>query len=237
MASVSFMGRGAGLGGAAAGEVEPAVGGIGQHLERRIAKRVRLDHRIHGAGLEGGVGALLRTGGDPGHRLVDADDPRQAHRAAPARQDAELGFRQADLCRAGHDPEVAGQADLEAAAHGVAVDRHHARKGQGLEAVEIGIVGAGKAGDVVGPGAEELREFGNVGADDEHRLARGYQQPAQALLGLQRIEGRGEVGDGGLVELVDRLAGEIEAQLGKVAIEASHGKRVTLVDHGEVLLL
>ena len=101
---------------------------------------------------------------------------------------------------------------------------------------DSGIV-ARVAGDVVGAGAEQLRELGDVGADDEHRLARGHQQPAQALLGLEGVEGRGEVGDGGLVELVDRLAGEIEAQLGEAAIEASHGKRVTLVDHGEVLLL
>src|SRR3546814_1623394 len=67
-----------------------------------------------------------------------ADQPRQAHAAAPAGIDAQLHFRQADprgrVVR-GH-AVVAGQRDLGAAAHAEAVDRGHggaAQLGQTLE--------------------------------------------------------------------------------------------------------
>jgi hypothetical protein len=101
--------------------------------------------RVDGAGLERRLGALVLARGHPHHRLVDTDDARQAYRAAPARQDAKLGFRQADLRRRAHDAQVAGETDFQAAAHGKAVDHGDGGVGQLLQAVEVAVVVAGKA--------------------------------------------------------------------------------------------
>jgi uncharacterized protein YkvS len=69
-------------------------------------------------------------------------------------------------------------------------------------------------------GAEQLREFRDVSADDEHALAAGDQQAAHVLLRLDRVQCLGQALDGGAVELVDGLALEVELQLENPAFVA-----------------
>src|SRR5262249_7190217 len=68
-------------------------------------------------------------------RLVD--EPREALRAAGAREHAERHLGQPDLARAApRDAEVGGHRDLEPAPHRVAIERRDHQLGRVLEAVE-----------------------------------------------------------------------------------------------------
>ena len=66
----------------------------------------------------------------------EADHPREARRAAPGRQDAELDLRKADLRlrRVGREPPVHRERRLAAAAHAGAVDRGDRRDTAGSRA-------------------------------------------------------------------------------------------------------
>ena len=100
---------------------------------------------------------------------------RRPLRAARAGHEPEIGFRQADLAFAlARDADVAGERDLEAAAHGVTVERGDDELRRLLEAIERfvgvkakvvleGLVDLGKHLDV-GTGAEET--IAVAGQDD-----------------------------------------------------------------------
>ena len=92
-------------------------------------------------------------------RRSDADQARQALRAAGARQQAELHFGQADLGRGHRDAVVAAQRHLEPAAERRAVDRGDHRLGRVLD--RSSQLGQRSAID------RRLAEFGDVGAGDE----------------------------------------------------------------------
>src|SRR5574337_2059583 len=64
---------------------------------------------------------------DDFERLLDADEPRQALRAASAGNEAELDLRQAALRRRDSDAVVRGQRDLEPAAERGPVQRRDDR--------------------------------------------------------------------------------------------------------------
>ncbi len=114
-------------------------------------------------------------------RVRRRHQPRHALRAASAGKEPDLDFRQADpgLVRVGDDPVMAGERELEAAAHADAVDRRRDRLAAGLEAAvdEIELLrlidegahrrllafGLGAAGEFVAGGLEH-REIGAADA-------------------------------------------------------------------------
>ena len=65
-----------------------------------------------------------------------SDQPRQALRAAVARNDAELDFRLAELRVLGREPDGAGHRQFAAAAEGEAVDGRNDRLAEVLDEVE-----------------------------------------------------------------------------------------------------
>ena len=78
-------------------------------------------------------------------RGLHADHARQALRAAGARQQAELHFRQRDLRARQRHAVVAAQRQLQAAAHAHAVDRGDHRLGRPSSACGSGCAGSARA--------------------------------------------------------------------------------------------
>jgi hypothetical protein len=66
-----------------------------------------------------------------------------------------------------------------------------------------------------------LHELGDVGADHEAVLAAGDEQAAHSWLSADDAQRRSELGERNFVELVDRVALEVEPQLGDPSVE--HG--------------
>jgi hypothetical protein len=232
--------------GAAAGELElllvprrdrvalgldPGLGGLDL-----LAGRHDFMHDLVGQGL-GRLHRLafqqVRRGGHHAHQA------RQALGAAGARQQADLGFRQGqlDLRVVGHHAIVAGQGDLEPAAHGQAVDGRGHRLAAGFQGAErlvqrkAGFEGGlqaffarTRAGQTAG-----AAQFTQVSAGAEAgRLARGDHR---ALDGGVRLDGFHHLADflddrGG--QGVHRPAGHVEGDQGHAVgidldLEVFHG--------------
>ena len=105
-------------------------------------------------------------GGDHLQRLLDADDARQALRAAGARQQAELHLGQAELRRRHGDAVMAAERHLEPAAERRAVDRRDHRLGRMSRSMST----SSRRPRL----ARRLAELGDVGAAGE-QLARAGQ--------------------------------------------------------------
>ena len=95
MASVSFRGRGPCLRARRLCIVQTAIDGAVQCGQGDVAQLLGPGDGIHRAGLERVGGSFVGAGGHPHDGLIHTDDARQAHRAAPAGQNTQLGFRQA----------------------------------------------------------------------------------------------------------------------------------------------
>ena len=81
------------------------------------------------------LGRDVAAGQHHAHRLLERDHARQALHAAGAGGQADLGLGQGEGRLVGGDDDVAGERDLEAAAHGDAVDRGDHRL---VEVVAVG---------------------------------------------------------------------------------------------------
>jgi len=116
----------------------------------------------------------------------------QLGRAAPGREDAELRLRQTDrrFRRIGHHPVIARERQLAAAAEACAVDRGDGRLRQFREAVERLLAEA----DVLLAlfGRCDLREFRDIGAGDEDRLARGDDDALDVGGAFELVDDAGE---------------------------------------------
>ncbi len=189
------------------------------------------DHGVDGADLQGVLGLVFLARGDPLDGVIAADQARQADGAAEARVDAQLDFRQADLGGRAHHAEVRGQAHLQAAAEGDAVDRGNGGYVQVFEVAED-LVGFEVARHqfLVGQ-LEVVNELGDVGTNDEHVLAAGHDHALDRCIGLDRIDCRTQLTEGETVELVDGLALEIEIQLDDAALKRLNRDGFTLVNH------
>jgi hypothetical protein len=78
---------------------------------------------------------------------------------------------------------------------------------------------------------EVSQELGDVGAHAEDVLAARQQHAAQALLRAQVRDSRLERGERHGVELVDRLARQVEPQLGQTVRQRQHLEGLTGVAH------
>jgi hypothetical protein len=220
-----------GLLGAARLPVVLAVDGLLHQLVGRILEFLRRHHAVHRADLEGSLGLLRLTRGDPLDGIVRADQARQAHRAAKARVDPQLDLGQPHLGLGAHHPVVGGQAHLEPAAQRNAVDGGHRRERQILHRVED-LVGVQRPlGDFFFGELEVLAELGDVGADDESILGAGDDQPLDAGVLADRLGGLTQLRDRAQVKLVDGVFFAVKAQLGDAAAMLAHADGLPLI-HG-----
>ena len=125
---------------------------------RRFPQLSLLGELVDDAPFLGFARAKRRSGQNDVQRLLGPDEARQALRAAGARDDAELDFRQAAFRRRDGDAVMRRQRNFEPAAERRAVDRGDDRLRRVFHRVER-LVEAGRGG--------RLAEFGNVGAGDE----------------------------------------------------------------------
>ena len=149
--------------------------------------------------------------------------PRHALRAARAGKEPDLDFRQADarLVRVGDDPIMAGERELEAAAHADAVDRRRHRLAAGLEPAER----HRQLADAVDEGAHRrflalrlcaAREFvacglehRQIGAAGEAVLAGGDDRALDRGVGRDLVDDLAHLGDDFGVDDVHRAAGHV----------------------------
>ena len=228
---------------AARAPVELPVGRLLQHHQRRLAQVGGRGHRVDGSGLQRLLRAVLLAAGDPLDGDVGAGDARQAHGAAPAREDAELGLGQADLGLGRHHAVARGEAQLEAAAESDAVDRGDARRLEVLEHREDLLPVAQEAGDLLFAALEQRHELGDVGADDEDVLAARDQHAARRPLArAARRRPRQQAGERllqlakrRLVQLVDGVFLEIETQFDETAVEGKDLHGLSFEGHGSLL--
>ena len=166
-------------------------------------------------------------------RPPQADDARQPLRAAPAGQQTEPHFGQAELrVRPVEDEAViAGQGKLETPAETGAVDRGQSRHGQRGELVEealaLGRQGLGRGG--VG----DFEEAVQVGAGEEAgRLAAADDEQRQPGLRGDGVEGGVEVGQHPAGDDVVRLAGHVDLEEGAAVAVLLDRDGFGLEEHG-----
>jgi hypothetical protein len=169
-------------------------------------------------------------------RAFDADDARQALRAARARQDAELHLGQADLGARERDAVMTGQRELEAATERHALDRGDDRLRRvvehRVEAPDVRParhVGAGEFLDV-GAGAE-----GAVRADEHHGFGGGVGQ--RALDGRDQVDAQAaaQAVDGRILEGQDghrALQGIVDVSHRSTSV-LPHSRMIAAVQHSQ----
>jgi len=169
---------------------------LGRHLQRPGQRIVgQLVDQADGVGLLAGEGQAAQ---DDLQGLCLAHHARQTLRAAAAREDADASLGQADGGDVGQgDPQVASQAELEAAAHAEAVDGGHHRLrsledlvDQGEETVFRPACGlAGRRRRVPG-GVAHVGELAHVVvADEDVGEAAGDDHTAHGGVGGEWAEG------------------------------------------------
>ncbi len=162
---------------------QPGVGGPGRRalLERArgagqgqrhggVEHHRRRHHLVDQADAARGRGRQGAASQHHVHRRRCAHQLRQSRTAAPAREDAQLGLRQADAGAAviGGHAVAAGQRQLGAATQAVAVDGRHGRAGQLGQLLVSGL--ATTDGVVDGAAAVELLELLQVRTGNEAGL-------------------------------------------------------------------
>ena len=215
--------------------VELAVRRVAQHAERRIAQIAGRRDRVHRARLERVRRRPLLPARDPLDRGVGPAQARQPDRPAPAREEPELRLRQAHLRRLRHRAVARGETQLEAASDADTIDRGHARSVQILERREDRIGLEDPAGQVGFALLEVRQELRDVGTHAEGVLAARQQDPAEALPRAQLVDSGLERGQRHRVELVDRLAGQVEPQLDQSVIQRQNLEGLPRVTHGLLL--
>ena len=147
------------------------------------------DQGVDQAELQGLAAGDRLAGEDQVERLGDADQPRQAGRAAPAGEDAQPHLGQADAGgrRVARHAAGRGERDLGAAAQADAADRGHGGEGERLPGREqamaeararLGLGGVGDPGDLL-----------EVGAGDEAPRLAGEQDQAADVRAAARAPG------------------------------------------------
>ncbi len=174
-------------------------------------------HRVHHAELQG-LRRLQRLAAEQdGTSLLDADQARQALRAACAGQQAEVHFGQADAGVLRQHTVVAGQRHFEAAAQGQAVDGTGHWFAAGLQPAQqtaqiLAQLGALLCADA---GGEAVHQVLDVGAGDEGAgLARGDDGALDGGIAGQGLHRGGEVALELRGEHVHRPAGDVDGDGG-----------------------
>ena len=163
--------------------------------ERGLAQLSFLGELVDDAPFLGLARAERRAGENDVERLLDADQTRQALRAAGAGNEAELDFRQAAFRRWNGDAVVRRQRDLESAAQRRSVQCGDDRLRRVLDSIEhVGKVGRGG----------RLAEFGNVGAGDEGPPAADDDDGLDRAVRFRRLDASLETVAHGLRQRVHR---------------------------------
>ena len=161
----------------------------------RLPGEVAVGHLVDDAERQRFLGADDAPGRDHLRRGQRAGQPRQALRAARARNDAELHFGQADPGRLRRDPVVAGQRDLAAAAERHAVERRDNRLVARLD--QFDDLRQGRLG-------HRLAELADVGAADEAAPAADDDDRADLFGDAGMHDGAVQPGPHGCRRRVDR---------------------------------
>ena len=106
---------------------------------------------------------------------------------------------------------------------------------QVLDRREDGVRVEEPAGELLLALLEVAEELGDVGADEEDVLAARDQDPAQALAGPEVLDRLLQLADRQRVELVDRVALQVEPQLDEAAVEGKDLHGLSFVAHGLLL--
>jgi hypothetical protein len=141
-----------------------------------VFQQRQLHHLVHQAIGPRCLGRQVAAGQDHVHRGRCADQLRQPGGAAPAGQDAQLHFGQADAGVVGGHAVTAGQGQFGATAQTVAVDGGNSRYAQGRQLLVDGLATGDRIADralhiellellQVGTG----NEAGGLGRSDHHR--------------------------------------------------------------------
>ena len=189
------------------GQRDRALGGdLLRDLERARQQLLRLEDGVHEAALERLVGLDHAPGQ---HELLGEAERRRARealRAAPARDDAEVDLGLPEARGRGGEAQVAGERHLAAAAQRVAVDGGDRRLAHRLEQVREVLAVLG----VLARHQRRLgRQLGDVRARDEGAIARAREHRDAALVVVgETAEGR--------QQLLEQLARERVQDLGPV---------------------
>ena len=211
--------------------VQLAGDGALDQIQRGFLELGGGDDGIDGADFQRVFSAVFLAGGDPLDGVVGTDHARQAHGAAEARVDTQFDFRQTDLGGLAHYAVVTGQAHLETATQGDAVDGDDGRHGEVFEITED-LVGFQVASHQLCVGQfEVVDEFGDIGADDEHVLATGDNHALDRTVSLDRVDGGAQLVEGKTVEFVDGLTLEVELQFDDATLKSLNRDGFTFVNH------
>ena len=157
-------------------------------------------------------------------RAVQADEPRQAHRAAPAGQQPDLGMRvgEAGLCRC--DEQVAGQRDFQATGHGQTVDRADDGARKATQRMNRVVV--------VGTRRQLIRDgpLFEVHASGEGATGAGEDQHSHGGISLERRNRCDQLATQFVRQRVE-LVGPIQRERRKAVVTASDRYRAVAADH------
>src|SRR5690606_23627331 len=212
-------------------EIQLTGNGAAHHVQRRITQLAIGNHSVHSAHFQRIVGTLFSATGNPFNGVVHTNQTRQADGATETGIDTQLGFRQADLGALRHDAEVASQAHFQTTTQRQAIDGSDCAYAQVFESIENAVGFQVGSDQLLFGQLEGLDEFGDVGTHDEDILATGDNDAGDAAVGLDAVNGRLELGEGGLIELVDRLALQIEPQFGDAVFKDLNRDGFTFVNH------
>ena len=197
----------------------PRLRGLGLGLQPRLGgvdELVGLHDLVDEAHLErlGGHEGLAGHE-DVGNGLGQAEHADGADDAAAAGQQAEGDLGEADLGAAGigHDAVVGRERELEATAEGGTVDGGHDGHAAGLEGAHALLDRHGASEELLGVGRAGLDHGLEVAAAEEALLGGGQHDALdRVLLGLDAVNGGGEVVDEAGVHRVGAVVGVIHGE-------------------------
>ena len=172
--------------------------------------------------------------GDQLHGIVRADEARQAHGAPESGNQTELDLGLPHTCRGGNYPVGRRHGGFHPPTQRIAVYGRHRRKGEVLQAVEDLLGMADPLCQFVRLHAERGEELVDIRAHGKYPLTAGEQQPFHSVGFFQLGERLIQLAEGELVEFVDRLALQVQPQLGDALGRLQHAasKTLTLKNHG-----
>ena len=184
---------------------------------------VPLGHdRVEEAERLGAAGAHAAAGQHHGHGFERIDQPRQAHRAAQPRMQAEHDLGKSKRCVLDADAIVAGERDLEPAPEAIAVHDGDRGRGEAIEPVDDR-VRLDKA-RLHRRGVGHAAKLADVGAGDEaFRLGRAQHQALRQIV-LEVCQHVVEFGEHVLGERIGAGVRLVEGEPGDAVLVAGEPK-------------
>ena len=161
--------------------------GAVEDIQCRLFQLFVGNSRIHSTHFKCCICAVFSATRNPLNGVIGTYQARQAHAATPTRQNAQLGFWQANFGLLAHHAEIGGQQHFATAAQRQPVDRRHGGERQVLNRIEDVVNLEVHLHQILFALVEQAVKFGDVGADDKGVFATAYHQPFQTTFGLNRF--------------------------------------------------